>query len=89
MNDCLAWWMPLRAGWRRTKLSGFAVRVFPVAIIATVPYSVAVSKRRRPFLPDGYFLIAVRLRRRREEFTEPDFALSARAEVPVFFSPHF
>jgi hypothetical protein len=30
----------------------FAVRVFPVAIAATVPYSIAVSKLRRPFLSD-------------------------------------
>jgi REP element-mobilizing transposase RayT len=32
---------------------------------------------RRPFLSD--FFIAVRLLRRREKFTEPDFALLARA----------
>jgi len=36
-----------------------------------------VSKLRRPFLSD--FFIAVRLLRRREQFTEPDFALLARA----------
>jgi hypothetical protein len=57
----------------------FAVRVFPVAIIATVPYSIAVSKLRRPFLSDRYFFTVVRLLRRREKFTEPDFALLARA----------
>jgi REP element-mobilizing transposase RayT len=55
----------------------FAVRVFSVAVTATVPYSIAVSKLRRPFLSD--FFIVVRLLRRREKFTEPDFALLARA----------
>jgi REP element-mobilizing transposase RayT len=44
-----------------------------------VPYSIAVSKLRRPFLSDRYFSIVVRLLRRREKFTEPDFALLARA----------
>jgi hypothetical protein len=39
-----------------------------VAIIGAVPYSIAVSKLRRPFLSD--FFIAARLLRRREEFTE-------------------
>jgi hypothetical protein len=48
-------------------------------MIATVPYPIAVSKLRRPFLSDRYFVIVVRLLRRREKFTEPDFALSARA----------
>jgi hypothetical protein len=38
-----------------------------------------VSKLGRPFLSDRYFFIGVRLLRRREEFTEPDFALLARA----------
>ncbi len=61
------------------RTADFAVRVFSVAIIATVPYSSAVSKVRRPFLSDRYFFIVVRLLRRREEFTEPDFALLARA----------
>jgi hypothetical protein len=42
-----------------------------------MPYSIAVSKLRYRFLSD--FLIAVRLLRRREQFTEPDFALLARA----------
>jgi hypothetical protein len=51
-----------------------------------VPYSIAVSKLRPapsgtglrgPFL--FTFFIAVRLLRRREQFTEPDFALLARA----------
>jgi hypothetical protein len=36
-------------------------------------------KLRRPFLSDRYFLIVVRLLKRRENFTEPDFALWARA----------
>jgi hypothetical protein len=31
------------------------------------------------FLSDRYFFIVVRLLRRREQFTEPDFALLARA----------
>jgi putative transposase len=44
-----------------------------------VPYSILVSKLRRPFLSDRYFFIAVRLLGRREKFTEPDFALLARA----------
>jgi len=44
-----------------------------------VPYSIAVSKLRRPFLSDRYFFIVVRLLRRREKFTEPDFARLARA----------
>jgi hypothetical protein len=59
------------------RTADFAVRVFSVSIVATVPYSIAGSKLRRPFLSD--FLIAVRLLRRREKFTEPDFALLARA----------
>jgi hypothetical protein len=61
------------------RTAGFAVRESPAAIIATVPYSIAVSKLRRPFLSDRYFFIVVRLLRRRQKFTEPDFALSARA----------
>ena len=61
------------------RTADFAVRVFSVAMIATVPYSIAVSKLRRPFLSDRYFFIVVRLLRRREKFTEPDFALLARA----------
>ena len=61
------------------RTADFAVRVFSVAVIATVPYSIAVSKLRRPFLSDRYFFIVVRLLRRREKFTEPDFALLARA----------
>jgi putative transposase len=38
-----------------------------------------VSKLRRPFLCNRYFFIVVRRLRRREKFTEPDFALLARA----------
>jgi hypothetical protein len=38
-----------------------------------VPDPIAVSKLRRPFLSDRYFFIVVRLLRRREKFTEPDF----------------
>ena len=47
--------------------------------IANVPCSIAVSKLRRPFLSDRCFFIVVRLLRRREKFTEPDFALLAQA----------
>jgi len=50
-----------------------------LAITATLPYSIPVSKLRRPFLSDRYFFVVVRLLRRREKFTEPDFALLARA----------
>ena len=53
--------------------------VFSVAVIPTVLYSIAVSKLRRPFVSDEYFFIVVRLLRRRENFTESDFALLARA----------
>ncbi len=78
----------MRPGASVARTADFAVRVFSVAIIATVPYSSAVSKLRRPFLSD--FFIAVRLLRRREEFTEPDFALLARAfnrgrALPLFY----
>jgi hypothetical protein len=62
---------------RQARTAGFAIRVFSVDIIASAPYSVAVSKLRRLFLSD--FFIAVRLLRRREKFAEPDFALWARA----------
>jgi REP element-mobilizing transposase RayT len=55
------------------------VRVFCLAIIPTVSYSVAVSKLRRPFLSGRYFFIAVHPLRRREKLTEPNFALLARA----------
>jgi hypothetical protein len=64
------------------------VRVFPAAIIASLPYSIAVSKLRpvpsgtglrRPFLWDRNYSIAVRLPRQRDKFAEPDFALLARA----------
>jgi hypothetical protein len=54
-------------------------RVFSLAIFVILPYSIAVSKLRRPFLSDRHFFIAVRLLRRREGLTEPDFALLARA----------
>jgi hypothetical protein len=59
------------------RTADFAVRVF--SIIATAPYPIAVSKLRRPFLSDRYLFIVVRLLRRREKLTEPDFALLARA----------
>jgi hypothetical protein len=39
------------------------VRVFCLAVIPTVLYSIAVSKLRRPFLSGRYFFIAVRLLR--------------------------
>jgi len=44
---------------RVARTAAFAVRVFSLATIATVPYSIAVSKLRRPFLSD--FFIVVRL----------------------------
>jgi hypothetical protein len=76
---------------RVARTADFAVRVFSVAIAAAVPYSIAVSKLRpvpsgtglrRPFLSDRYLFIVVRLLRRREKFTEPDFALrSARTNL--------
>jgi hypothetical protein len=46
------------------RTADFAVRVFSLAIFVTVPYSIAVSKLRRPFLSDRYFFIAVRRPRR-------------------------
>ena len=70
------------------------VRVFSVAIIATVPYSIEVSKLRpvpsaaglrRPFLSD--FFIAASLLRRREQFTAPHFAPLARALNLVDMDP--
>ena len=61
------------------RTADFALRVFSVAVIATVPYSIAVSKLRRPSLSDRYFFTVVRLLRRRQKFTEPDFALLTRA----------
>src|SRR5271157_5873388 len=65
------------------RTAGFAVRVFSVAVSVTVPYSIAVSKLRRPFLSDRYFLIVVRLLRRREKFTEPDLARSSHRPIAV------
>ena len=53
------------------RTAAFAVRVFSVEMIPTVPYSVAVSKLRRPFLSDRYFFIVVRLLKRREKFGRP------------------
>ena len=44
-----------------------------------MPFSIAVSKLRRPFLSDRYFFITARLLTRREKLTEPDFALLPRA----------
>jgi len=43
------------------RTAGFAVRVSPVAILATASYGSVVSKLRRPFLSGGYFFISVRL----------------------------
>jgi len=63
----------------QARTAGSAVRVFSLAAIAAVPYSMAVSKLRRPFLFDRYFFISVRLLEGREKLTEPDFALLARA----------
>jgi hypothetical protein len=44
-----------------------------------VLYSIGVSELRRPFLRQRYFFVPVHLLRRREQLTEPDFALLARA----------
>ena len=62
---------------RVARTAAFAVRVFFLGTIATVPYSIPASKLRRPFLSD--FFIAVCLLKLREKLTEPDFALLARA----------
>jgi hypothetical protein len=43
-------------------------QAFSLAVIVPVPYSIAVSQLRCPFLSD--FFIAVRLLSRREKFTE-------------------
>jgi hypothetical protein len=59
------------------RTADFAVRVFSVAIIPSVPYPIAVSDLQRPFLSD--FFTVARLLRRREKFAERDFALLARA----------
>jgi hypothetical protein len=67
------------SGKQVARTADYAVRVFTIATIATVPYSIAVSKLRRPFLSDRYFFIVMCLLRRREEFTKPDFSLLARA----------
>jgi hypothetical protein len=48
---------------RVARTAGGAVRVFSLAIIATAPFSIAVSKLQRPFLSDRYFFIAVRVLR--------------------------
>ena len=64
---------------RVARTAAFAVRVFFLATIATVPFYVAVSKFRRPFLSDRHFFSTVRLLKRPEKFTKPDFALLARA----------
>jgi len=72
--------MPPRAPLERVaRTAAFAVRVFSLATITTVPYSLAASKLRRPFLSDLYFFITVRLLKRRDRLTEPDFALLARS----------
>ncbi len=44
-----------------------------------MPYCIAVSRLRRPFLSDRYFFITVRLLRRRRRLAEADFTLLARA----------
>lgn len=43
-----------------------------------MPYCIAVSKLRRPFLSDRYFFITFRLLRRRLKLDEADFALLAQ-----------
>ena len=44
-----------------------------------MPYCIAVSKLRRPLLSNRFFLVTVRLLKRRAKLTEPDFVLLARA----------
>ena len=56
-----------------------AVLRWQLAIALTVSYCIAVSKLRRPFLSDRYFFVTVRLLRRRQNLTEPDFTLLAQA----------
>jgi hypothetical protein len=76
-NDLIQIVKGVRGRGQSKRTADFAVRVFSLAIIATVPYCIAVSKLRLPFL--SAFFIAVRPLRRREKFTEADFALLARA----------
>jgi len=62
--------MPPRAPLERVaRTAAFAVRVFSLATIATVPYSIAVSKLRGPFLSGRYFFITARLLEWREGLT--------------------
>ena len=56
-----------------------AACVFSLTIASTRSYSITVSRLRRPFLSDRYFLITVRLLRRRIKIGDDDFALLARA----------
>jgi hypothetical protein len=51
------------------------VLVSSVANVDFVTHSSAVFKPRRPFLPDRYFFITVRLLKHLTKFTEADFAL--------------
>jgi len=44
-------WQKLRVKEQVARVAVFAVRVFSIAIIAAVPYCIAVSKLRRPILP--------------------------------------
>jgi len=64
---------------RVARTTGSVVRVFSLSIVSAVSYSVALSKLRRPFLSNRYFFITLRLLKRRQKLTEPDFALLARA----------
>jgi putative transposase len=61
------------------RTTGFVVRVFWLTIILAVSYSRAVSKLRRPFLSNRYFLIRVRLLKRRAKLIETDITLLVRA----------
>jgi hypothetical protein len=48
---------------RAARTGDFAVRVSSLAIVATMPYFIAVPKLRYPFLA-GFFIAACPLRRR-------------------------
>jgi len=64
---------------QQARTAGFAVRVSSLAIALALSYSTAVSRLRSPFLSNRYFIITVRLLRRRAKLSEAEFALLARA----------
>jgi len=58
------WWRERRGRKQVRQAAGAAVCVFSLAIFVTVPYSIALSRLRRPFLNDRCFSVAVRRPRR-------------------------